>query len=83
MKPFKLDAKEIPSGKYCSACSFGHHYYSNEEDEVGITHCGLFDVDVEVYEDRLPECLEKFPYGGTVMVVAKEKPKEEGKDKSQ
>lgn len=74
MEPFKLVAKEISSKKYCSNCSFGHHYYFNEEDEVGVTHCGLFDEDVETYDDRLPECLEKFPYGGEVFAVAKAKP---------
>lgn len=79
MELLKLDATEIPSEKYCSACSFAHHYYFNEEDEVGITHCGLFDTDVEVYNDRLPECLEKFPYGGEVFAVAKAKP-EAGKE---
>lgn len=79
MEPLKLEAEEIPSGKYCSNCSFGHHYYFNEEDEVGITHCGLFDTDVEEYDTKLAECLENFPYGGKVFAVAKEKPEAEKK----
>jgi len=79
MAALKLEAKEIPSERYCRACSFGCHYYFNEEDEVGITHCGLFDAEVEEYDTKLAECLENFPYGGKVFAVAKAKPAAEKK----
>jgi hypothetical protein len=65
------DIFEIPVGSFCDHdCRFqsSTHYY-NEDDDVGEEDCGLFD-------DSAPcdECKEKYPYGASIIIIAKEKP---------
>lgn len=69
----KKDIFEIPAHAFCSQdCRFqsSTHYY-NEDDDEGEQDCGLFDANAPC-----KECKEKYPYGASIIIIAKEKPED-------
>jgi hypothetical protein len=65
------DIFEIPVLSFCdNGCRFQSftHYY-NEDDDMGEQDCGLFEANAPC-----KECKEKYPYGASVIIIAKEKP---------